>query len=175
MDHLNMQHLTKLSLIILSVLCFSLLSTNMSSYVVAYEKQFEENFHIDETNPILKYPLFHIQVFNEIFFHCSLSTDSTNNITLLVEPKAEWNISQLLIRIGESVNVTVTNGNLNLAPDVSALFKLVIERVNNTDVISGHLFVGVLTFGWQQNVPWPVVPGLLALTVLSFINIKRIR
>jgi hypothetical protein len=65
----------------------------------------------------------------------------------------------------------VTNGNLDLDPDVSALFSLVIRRENVTDEIWAYLFVEVITFGWQKT-SWPIVPGIFALLVLL---IKRHR
>ena len=112
-----------------------------------------------------------MEAVNEAVFYFSfhLYANSTNNITLLIEPETEWNLTQVQVNIGEEVNATVTNGNLNLDPDVSSIFSMVLQRENRTNEVWAYLFIGIITQGWQKPwlaVPWPVVPGILALLVL---------
>lgn len=154
---------------------FSPLFNNYSfTSIVAFEEEFNKDFNYDAMDSRLRFVLIQLSVLNDavIYLQCSLSPDSTNNVTLLIDPETEWNITTLNVNIGESVNATVTNGNLNLAPDVGARFSVFMYRENITDIVIGNIFVGVLTRGWQKA-PSPIVSGLLALTVLSLMNYKK--
>ncbi|MFX0122638.1 MAG: hypothetical protein ACFFAE_03315 [Candidatus Hodarchaeota archaeon] len=159
------------SLLFLLVLLFFLLFEDSAlSPAYSYEENIEKNYHFDERDSRLNITLIQLNVANEalIHFHFHLYTNSTTNITLYIDPVTEWNLTHFKVKIGEKINVTVTNGNLNLDPDVSARFKLILQRKNTTDEIWAYLFVGIITRGWQKA-PWPsvvVVPGILVLLVL---------
>jgi len=154
-------------LFLLGLIFFLLFTTNTLSPTLAYEEISEEYFHFDEKDRRVNITLYQMEAENEAVFYFSfhLYANSTNNITLFIEPETEWNLTQIQVNIGEEVNATVTNGNLNLDPDVISFFGLDLQRENRTDEIWAYLFIGVITPGWQKT-PWAVVPGILALLVL---------
>lgn len=134
---------------------------------VAFEKMYEFEFHHDETTPNVKVLVKDISVSNDALIQitCFLFANSTNNITLLVEPEDEWNVSHIKVNRGQTINVTVTNGVVIPPPsDYAASFVLYIQRESVTDVVAGTIVIVVLAYGWTA--PWPVIPGMLALLLL---------
>lgn len=133
-----------------------------------YEREIEQDFHIHSDYQGLEKIILQYPVANEalIDFSCSLNANSTNNVTILIEPQSEWNITPTKLHRGEMINGTVTNGYLDLDPDVASSFDLVVRRENITDEIWGHFFIGIITRGWSK-VPWPIIPGIFLLFLLA--------
>jgi hypothetical protein len=158
---------------LLGLIFFLFLTTNTPSPTFASEEISEEYLHFDETDERVDITLSQVTVKNEaiIFFSFHLYANSTTNITLLIDPETEWNVTHIQVNISETVNATVTNGNLGLDPDVYARFKMIMQRKKITNEIWAYLYLRVITHGWQKT-PWPVLPGILALLVLF---IKRHR
>jgi len=101
-----------------------------------------------------------------IEIYCHLYANSTGNITLLIDPDF-WNETLIPVAIGQTINVTVTNGNLNLDSDVAAILQVSIQRKSTTDVVQGLVILKVITSGWRK-VPWDsfVSFGLLLFLAL---------
>jgi hypothetical protein len=145
------------------------------SPVFAYEEESEKYVHYDETDPRINITLVQLTVANEavIQFYYHLYANSTGNITLLIDPETEWNLTSIQVNIGEEINTTVTNGNLNLDSDVFAIFTLILQRENVNDEIWAYLSIGIITRGWHKT-PWPVFPGILAFVVLLVRRYRKI-
>lgn len=112
--------------------------------------------------------MIHEYVANEALIQiwCQLYSNSTNNITLLIEPESEWNITRIEVGIGQQINVTVTNGIVRPPPsDVAANFYLYIVRKDLNNEVQGILIVKILTRGWDVA-EWPVIPVVLVLFLL---------
>jgi hypothetical protein len=154
---------------------------NSPTAAVPDRGKYEENFHLNGTQianaavPTNETSIIRLHVSNEaeVQIYCYLYPNSTSNITLLVEPKTEWNVTQIKIGISQEINVTVTNG-IVLPPfgDVAAAIELFVQLENKTGVVWGSLVVVILTRGWEIA-PWPLVPGLLALVVLFVYRSRR--
>ncbi|MFW9777934.1 MAG: hypothetical protein ACFFE8_03690 [Candidatus Heimdallarchaeota archaeon] len=111
-----------------------------------------------------------VAVVNEAWveIYCHLYANSTNKITL-VPTRAYWNLTSISVAPGQIINVTVTNGNLNLDSDVAAGLQLYIVRPSADDVVQGVLILRVITPGWQK-VSWEWFAGLGALIPLTFLK-----
>lgn len=83
-------------------------------------------------------------------------------------------MTHIPVTIGQTVNVTVTNGEV-LDPypnDVPSYFKVFIQRENVSDEVWGHLFIGIITYGWSPAT-WPFVPVILGVLVLASRRFKK--
>ena len=99
--------------------------------------------------------------------YCHLFSNSTKNVSLLIEPD-DWNVTRIPLTIGQEVNMTITNGEVlerRLGSDIAAFFSLFLQRENVTDEIHGLVNVIVLNIGWQIA-PWSLVSGVIALFFL---------
>ncbi|MFW9779714.1 MAG: hypothetical protein ACFFE8_12740 [Candidatus Heimdallarchaeota archaeon] len=98
--------------------------------------------------------------------------NSTSNITL-VPNHVYWNLTSISVVPGQIINVTVTNGNLNLDSDVAATLQLYIVRPSADDAVQGVLILTVTTPGWRK-VSWEWFAGLGALISFSLLkNLKK--
>lgn len=139
-----------------------------------FKHEIKEDFHFDSSHLAIE-KLFLQSCGNDAFFNIwfHLFANSTNNITLLIEPD-NWNVTHIPVAVGQTINVTVTNGEV-IEPypnDLPTGLKLLLQRENVSDEVWGHFIFGIITFGWD-TAPWPVIPGVFALVLLWAIRRRK--
>lgn len=136
-----------------------------------YEKIVTTPFHYgNTTTQETRIPTSDVIVKNEalIDIYCYLYANSASNITLLLGPDY-WNLTEIPVAIGQSINVTVTNGVLDLPADVFAILQIDILRTSADDEVQGVLILNVITSGWKKA-PWEGFVGLGVLLLLALVK-----
>ena len=100
---------------------------------------------------------------------CHLFANSTSNITLVIKPEAEWNVSRVMVKIGQNITFTITNGEV-IPPlsDVGAVYYLWIYLEPEIAEVWGKVIVIIVSLGWTP-VPWFLLPGFLSLLLFGVI------
>ena len=126
------------------------------------DERYEKDFYLNGSQD---YYLMRKHVNNEaiVQINCHLFANSTSNITLIVKPESEWNISHIQVGIGQNITVTVTNGVVRTPPsDVPAAFELRVLLESCMAEVWGQILVVIVTRGWEP-IPWPLLPAIAAL------------
>jgi len=126
------------------------------------DERYEKDFYLNGSKD---YYLMRKCVNNEaiVQINCHLFANSTSNITLIVKPESEWNVSHIQVGIGQKITVIVTNGVVRTPPsDVPAAFELRILLTSSTAEVWGQVLVVIVTRGWEP-ISWPLLPVIIAL------------
>ena len=137
--------------------------------------KFEKYFHFKGSQ---EFDLKAINVVNEaiIQINCHLFANSTSNITLIIKPEPEWNVSHIAVEIGQNITVTVSNGVVITPPSyVPALFDLWIHLGPEMAEVWGKIIIVITTWGWEPAVPGFLFPGFLSLLLFVVIRSWKTR
>ncbi|MHA1331418.1 MAG: hypothetical protein ACTSR2_10110 [Candidatus Hodarchaeales archaeon] len=140
----------------------------LSSGLETYEKEIKADFYISETYSVLNKTLKQVTVLNEALLRLFIKIygNSTNSVNIFIEPQSEWNFTPQRLYPNDSINVTLTNGFLDLDPDVASMLWVILCRDNVSDRIWGSYFIGILTKGYYKT-PWPFWVPLFTLVLLT--------
>lgn len=136
--------------------------------------KFERYFHLNGSQESY---LMRKIVSNEaiVQINCHLFANSTSNITLVIKPESEWNVSHTAVGIGQNITVTITNGVIITPPrDSPAIFDLWIQFEPDIAEVWGKIIVVIITRGWFP-VSWFLIPGLFSLLLCSVIRSRKTR
>ncbi len=106
-------------------------------------------------------------------FNCHLFANSTSNITLVITPESEWNVSRVEVGIGQNITFNATNGVVRTPPDdTGAGFYVWVHLETEIAEVCGKATAIIIYSGWSP------APGFLLSEVLSlllFVVIIRFR
>jgi len=109
-------------------------------------------------------------------FNCHLFANSTSNITLVIEPESEWNVSRVVVGIGQNITFTITNGVVKTRPsDVAKGYFLWIHVEPEIAEVWGKVIVIIVSLGWDPAVPGFLFPGFLSLLLFVVIRSWKTR
>ncbi|MHA1227383.1 MAG: hypothetical protein ACTSPV_11625 [Candidatus Hodarchaeales archaeon] len=155
-------------LFFLPLLFSVVISSSMTLATPVYEKEITKAFHLISPSDPKQTQIADEYMKNEalIDLQCSLTSNSTSPITILIGPESVWNVTSLLVTPGRRINVSITNGKQGISADTRSPFGVTIECNNDTFEIWGYIFIGIITYGWEEAL-WPFIPSMLAILLVT--------
>ena len=131
--------------------------------------KFEQYFHLNGSQELF-IKRKHVQNEAIVQINCQLFANSTSNITLVIKPESEWNVSHIMVGVGQNITAIVTNGVILTSPsDVALALDLWIHLEPDEAEVWGKIIVVIITRGWEP-ISWFLIPSFLSL--LLFVVIR---